>query len=99
MFKDNVLVAVIISMLFLCFCLWMVVRSTKSLIEHDKIMFLFVFIMTSFTALLIIDWVVAPFTHLLSEEESKSIFAMDAAVVFYILGARDKNKKEKDDKN
>ncbi len=94
MFTSNTTLGVIVALLFICAIIWFVIHHTKSLIATDKILFMLVFLVASFTAVWIVDRVVAFKIQLLTPEESKAIFEIDRNIIAIVLGYYFGSKKD-----
>ncbi len=97
MFTENIYIGVLLAVVFIGFCLWMVIRQTKTLIAQDKVLFLLIFLVTLLSSIWSVDKIVAHRIELLTPEESKSIFEIIRNIVVLVLGYYFGTKKDKNE--
>lgn len=88
---------ILVAIGFTCFCLWLVIQQTKTLIANDKILFLFIFLVTIIASAWMIDNVIMPHVALLDEDENKFIiqnisYIISTIMGYYLRGKVDENK-------
>jgi ABC-type enterochelin transport system permease subunit len=92
-FKDRQTIGVFLAVAILAGIVLLATKATKSLIEKDKISFLFVLLVSLLAGVWVIDKVVAFKTHLLEPDETKFIETTMAAIIFSIMNRAKENKE------
>ncbi len=97
MFSANPYIGVLLAVIFICFCLWLVMKYTKA--GDDNFTLIFKFLVIGLFSVWVVDNVIAFKIQLLSDEENKEIFSMLKYITTTVLGANLMNKANKKDKN
>ncbi len=94
MFKDYPVIGQILSLAFVVFSMWLVLKNTKDLIGENKVMFLLVFIVTLMCSVWFIDNIIAFQTKLMDDKENDAILQVMLSIVSFGLGNYSANKKK-----